>query len=559
MNRNSADRLTQAETLAAMLAPAAYRTEAYTEAWRNVLLYSEHTWGAAGSVTAPDSPGVVEQWEGKRKYAVNGETQSKALLAGTLQAYGTGTEGAVIDVHNSTSWPRSEVVLLAKEMAAGMDHVVNDRATSLPSQRLSTGELAVYVKDVPAFGSVRLHLSAKPSLHPERPVSVRDGVLDNGGLRVRVDLQTGNLVELTAAGKPANLIDTTGGEAANEYLYVQGKDFAAVYAAGKPRTLDGPDIGSVQKSGPVKIQVVENGPLLAMLRIESQAPGCNSLVREVRLTAGADWVELANTVDKKRTPLNTDPDRDIRGAYSQYGGKESVHFIFPFAVPGGKMHMDIPLGEMQPEVDQLPGSSKNWLPVSRWVDVAHESQGVTWVTLDAPLIEVGELSATLAGGQRNPALWRTKIAPAQKLYSWAMNNHWETNYKAYQEGVVTFRYAARAHGGYDPAAASRFATGLSQPLVVSRASAGKVRAPMLRIEPLDVLALALRPSDDGRAWMLQLFGASGQDRKARLSWPGAVASRVWVSDLSEKPITPIGDNIDVAGWDLVTLRVENKA
>ena len=559
MNRNSADRLTQAEALAAMLAPGGYQAAEYTEAWRNVLLYSEHTWGAAGSVTAPESQGVKDQWEGKRKYAVDGDTQSKALLAGVLQAYGGSKDGAAIDLHNSTSWPRSEVVLLENILSAAGDAVVDDHGVALCSQRLSTGQLAVRVENVPAFGSVRLRVLARSPLQPAKPVSVKDGVLENGVLRVRVDASTGDLVELNLVGNAGNLIDTSGGEAANEYLYVEGKEFASVYAAGKPKMLNGPDVGSIQKSGPVKIQVVENGPLVAVLRIVSQAPGCNSLVREVRLIAAADWVEISNIVDKKPAPLNSDPDRDIRGAYSQYGGKESVHFVFPFAVPGGKMHMDIPLAEMQPEIDQLPGSSKNWLPVSRWVDVANESRGVTWVTLDAPLIEVGELSATLAGGQRDQALWRTKIAPTQKLYSWAMNNYWETNYKANQERMVTFRYALRANKGYDPAAASRFAVGLSQRLVASRASAGKVQAPLLRIEPQDVLALTLKPSDDGGASILRLFGASGQDRKARLTWLKAVKPQVWVSDLSEKPITQVREQIDVAGWDLVTLRVESKA
>jgi len=39
--------------------------------------------------------------------------------------------------------------------------------------------------------------------------------------------------------------------------------------------------------------------------------------------------------------------------------------------------------------------------------------------------------------------------------------------------AVEFRYALRAHGGYDPAAASRLAIGLSQPLMSSVASASR--------------------------------------------------------------------------------------
>ncbi len=56
---------------------------------------------------------------------------------------------------------------------------------------------------------------------------------------------------------------------------------------------------------------------------------------------------------------------------------------------------------MQPEIDQLPGSRKNWLPVGRWIDVSNESFGVTWATLDAPLVEVGGITATMLGSQKH--------------------------------------------------------------------------------------------------------------------------------------------------------------
>ncbi|RYG47093.1 hypothetical protein EON79_08320 [bacterium] len=54
-NRATAHRLLQAETLFAMDRPGSYPAEAFLEAWRNVLLYSEHTWGAYNSVSEPDS------------------------------------------------------------------------------------------------------------------------------------------------------------------------------------------------------------------------------------------------------------------------------------------------------------------------------------------------------------------------------------------------------------------------------------------------------------------------------------------------------------------------
>jgi alpha-mannosidase len=188
--------------------------------------------------------------------------------------------------------------------------------------------------------------------------------------------------------------------------------------------------------------------------------------------------------------------------------------------------------------------------------VANEEQGVTWVTLDAPLVEVGGITATMPGSQRDPNVWLEHIKPTQKFYSWVMNNHWSTNYRAYQEGAVEFRYALRPHGGYDPAAASRLAIGMSQPLLASAASATTPTAPLLKIEPPDVLALTLKPSDDDKALIVRLFGASGEDRIARLHWSAPTPSQLWLSDVTEKPIKKVDREIAVAGWDLVTVRAD---
>jgi hypothetical protein len=542
LNRNAADRLVQAEALQAMLPAGTYDAADFTEAWRNILLYSEHTWGASRSVSDPEAPMSKQQWDVKRQFAVDAEKQSADLVGKALRTYANGTDTTLIDVHNSSSWARTEVVVVPAEMTSAGDHVKDHRGASVASQRLAKGELAFLASDVPAFGCARFHLSKEKPHHPAKAASVKDGLLENGIVRARIDAATGNLIELGLQGKTVNLVDTSSGEAANEYLFLEGSDTT-----------------KMQKSGAVKITVEEPGPLVASLRIESAAPGCNSLVRRVRLAAESDWIELSNTVDKKRAAIDPHPENAaFAHEFAQHGGKESVQFAFPFAIPGGEMHIDIPLAEMRPEADQLPGSCKNWLPVGRWIDVANEGQGVTWVTLDAPLVEVGGITATMLGSQRDPNVWLEHIEPTQKFYSWAMNNHWGTNYRAYQEGPVEFRYALRPHGGYDPAAASRLAVEMSQPLLASVANSGAPAVPLLKIESPDVLALALKPSEDGKAWIVRLFGASGEDRMARLHWSAPTPSQIWQSDLSEKPIKTADGEIAVAGWDLVTVRADRR-
>ncbi len=540
MNRGAAERLTQAATLSAMLAPQAYRSADFNAAWGNVLLYSEHTWGAWNSVSDSESSFVTQQWQVKRQFAVDAENESKRLFDRVLDAYASEKNSSNVDVHNTCSWPRTEVIVISKERSLGKDHVKNEHGASVPSQRLSTGELAFLAEDVPPLGSASFHLSAAAAHVPAKRVTVLDGVLDNGFVRVKVDSRSGNIVELMSNSSMRNLVDTSRDEAVNQYLYLEGKD-----------------ISKVCTSGPVRIAIEDPGPLVATIHVGSSAPGCVDLVRRVRLKAYADWIEISNTVNKKRVPLNPHPGKGgPAGDFAQHESKESVQFAFPFAVENGQIHIDVPLAVERPEDDQLPGSCKNWLPVGRWIDVANANYGVTCATVDAPLVEIGSVSATMLGSQTHPEIWRRHIGPTQTFYSWVMNNHWGTNYRAYQDGPVEFRYALRPHSGYDTAAASRFAIGMSQPLV---SSAHGQRSPMtlkLRIDQKDVLLQECKRSADGKAWVVRLFGASGENRRASLTWTDNTPIKVWRSDLREQPIEQLGSQVDVPAWELLTLRIE---
>lgn len=219
------------------------------------------------------------------------------------------------------------------------------------------------------------------------------------------------------------------------------------------------------------------------------------------------------------------------------------------------MRLNIPLAIMEPEKDQIPGSCKNWLEVGNWADVSNKDYGVTWVSLDAPLVEVGGITATLLGGQSNPAVWRKHIEPTQKLYSWALNNHWETNYRAYQVGLITFRYALQPHGVYDAVASTKLSTGMVQPLIAVPASGTAEGTSKLQLSSQRLVVLSLRPSLDGKAYMVTLYNPGGQAESTELHWAGKVGAAS-LSDTGEDRLAPVTGAITVAAQDVVTVRVE---
>ena len=538
LNRAAAERLVQAETLFAMFNPRAYPQRDFYQAWRNVVLYDEHTWGAHNSISAPDHPFVKSQWAIKQANALDADRESRALIEAANAARGEpvvqSEKTNVIDVINTTgTFIYFALVAVPKELSSAGDAVkyspTNDSV--LVSQRLTSGELVFR----PCWGgfSTRRYFITEGKPMRFNGATAEGNTLTTPrsarglGLTVRVDEKTGAIASLRAGDH--ELVDTNAPTGLNDYFYLPGSD-----------------LKGLQRNGPVSISIKEQGPLIASLLVVSDAPGCRRLSREIRLHALGNYVEIIDTVDK--LPVRA---------------KEGVHFGFGFNVPGGSVRMDVPWAVVRPEADQIPGACKNWFAVQRWVDISNEKHGVTWLTPDAPLVEVGGITANLIGSM-SLRDWITNLPPSQTVYSWAMNNHWHTNYRADQEGPTVFRYFIFPHdGGFDGARAARLGLECGQPLVVLPARGDLPKAPPLFVKTSGgigsadaAVVTAFKPSDDGHAWIVRLFGASGKPVQADLQWAKPGPKSLWFSDNSERLLRPAGLPIEVPPYTLVTLRAE---
>jgi hypothetical protein len=521
LNRTAAERLVQTEALFALLNPRRYPADQFTEAWRNVILYDEHTWGAYNSISEPDQPFVKEQWKVKQAFALDADAQSRKLLAEALPAAQKDQEADHVDIWNTSAWPRTDLVVVDRNLSAAGDAVAGPDGSRVPSQRLSTGELAFLVKDLPGLAGRRYAIQKASA--PAIGTAKAEGVgLSTPIVSLKVEAASGAIVSLRHSGGP-ELCDMKSGMGLNRYYYVLGTK-----------------VKEPLQAGPARISVKEKGPLLASLSIESDAPGCAKLSREIRVVDGLDHVDVINVLDKKA----------VRE-------KEGVHLGFAFNVPDGVMRMDIPWAVMRPEIEQIDGSCKNWFSVGRWVDVSNQQHGVTWATLDAPMVLVGKITADLIGSIPNPNDWLAKVEPSQTLYSMVMNNHWFTNYKADQDGPTTFRYSLLPHGRYDQAAAQRFGMERSQPLLAAAAlgPAPSGRS-LLELSSPDVVVASIKPSNDGQGTIVRLFGAAGRPALVSVRWDETPRRHLWLSNLGEEKTAPVSGAVYVPAYGLVTLRAE---
>ena len=528
MARASAKRLVQAETVWSLRNPSAFPERDAAEAWRQVLLWHEHTWGAADSISAPDRADVVAQWTYKRQFALEADRRSKALLEaalGTAVPTGSGTgvppvgrgvpPVGSVQIVNTLSWPRSGVVLVPKAFASG-DRVTDALGRARPSQRLKSGELAVLAASVPALGAATLSIRDGAPTLPPVPVTVQDGtVLDNGVVRVVVDASTGDVRSLRWTGAAATeFVSTSGG--LNSYQYVPGRDPALA-----------------RGSGPAHVVVEEGGPLVATLRVESAAPGARSLVRRVTLIAGEREMRLEDLLDK-----------------TLVRAKESAHIAFPLALANVTIRVDEGAALVVPERNQLPGSCRDFIGASA-VDLSTATFGLSIATLDAPLIEIGAITDERQGpaGVRS---WRTTTAPGATVYAYLLNNYWHTNYKADQEGMLRVRFVLAPHGAFDAVALRRFGAGHEQPLLVATGPTA-ARLPFT-VSGQAVVLSSIRPAGKD-AFVVRLYNASPVSSTTTVAPSGTGAIGVSVIDGNGGAKMLATAAITLRGFETVLLRI----
>jgi hypothetical protein len=440
--RRVAESLPQTERLA-QIRGVVLNPEMLAEAWRQVLLFYEHTWGSWNSVSEPYAELTLSSWERKRRFAEDAATlaahlrdvalgQDPEVGSGSPEA-GRGDPGAdpgasrTVEVFNTLPWPRTDLIILDPGDPPWGARVVDEGGDPVPSQRLSTGELAFLATGVPAESSARFTVDGDGAAGTRGGAAKGDRrVAETTEWAVRMDPETGDLLSLFHRPSGRELVDPTA-SGFNQYLYVPGRDPAEAVG-----------------SGPATIRVLEGGPLVWTLESTTSAPGIRApLIREVRLVEGLSRVSISNRMAKEWV---LDP--------------EAVLFRFPFALEEPQVRVDVPFGFFRPELDQVPGASKNYFSLQRWVDLSEEDWGVTVTSIDAPLIQLGEIrtDAVVAG-------WLNRAESSATLLSYVMNNYWETNYRAAQDDEVEFRYDLRVHDAFDGREAERFALERARPLL----------------------------------------------------------------------------------------------
>ena len=522
---------------------------AIKQLWNDMVLYDEHTWGDNRSVSNPQSQEAVQQLAIKEDFASQAKSHVNDLLWRSLAALADSISdpSGTLLVFNPLSWQRSS--LMEIDLDKGLDLVDLTTQQTVPYEILSTGpdyhHVRFVAQDLPSLGYKAYAMKPAPQAPPTPPATT-EGTVENQYYRVVLDAESGAVKSIFDKELNKELVNTSSPYRFNQYLYVTGADKLPNRAVQYSSAAPVPDF-SIHGAGSGRLVSVTQQPFGVVARLESQGVNTPKIETEVILFNGQKKIEFTNRVHK--TEVFT---------------KESVYFAFPFAMEHPQFRYEIQNGVVDPSRDQLPGAGKEWFSVQHWVAADEGGVSVALVPVDASLVCLGDIFR---------ATWPKQFGQRPgTIFSYLMENYWDTNYAAGQGGDFTFRYVLTSGDHLPPAALSRLGWEEMTPAEVDRITSqdkaldsprplDAAQGSFLQVDQPNVALVTWKMAEDGDGTILRFVEIGGQAGTVEVQTPRLDVKTAWSSDAMERKQAALetsahGFRFSVKPFQIVTVRLE---
>ena len=483
-------------------------------AYEDIALFDEHTWGASN----PWERGEIamasgeHQWLRKAGFAYTAEERVTTLLGGGRQRIASlarrpvdiGQDDAPLDaltVFNPNSWERSDLVQIflperARDIASCqlierfsgtvVPFIVEPQVN--PTHRPRGQFIRFLARAIPPLGFARYAL-LPDSGATDKPDDRPGGhALANEWLAVEIDVASASIATITDRRDGSVLNDPNAPYGFNRYIHDRYTSAPGFNHLSSRIDTAGPWLLGARSMGEYGlITDRQRNAVWDQVTIRSSGDGADWLETTVTLPHGVPRLHIANRLHKPATME-----------------KESVYFAFPFAPAFAEPSFEITGGVVSSRSAHVPGSARHFRAIRHWATLGAAGRPpVSWATMEAPLVQVGNIHLPYAPFPTSTPEQRTSPST---IYSWALNNIWDTNFPAQQGGELTFRYAialgkedtaARALGRDTGAAVSTPLIGIRAPDYVGASPVAADRGSFVSVGHADVEITHLVPRGDG--------------------------------------------------------------
>jgi hypothetical protein len=524
-------------------------SSAINQLWNNMVLYDEHTWGDYRAEADPHSQEAEEQLAIKENFAYQAKNRVDDLMRRSLAALADSISDPhdTLLVFNPLNWQRDRMVAL--DMDKGHELVDLSTGRPVPYEILSSGRdyhrLRFLAQALPSVGYKAYMIKPCPDA-PKSPPDSTERVMENQFYRVTLDPESGSVKSIFDKELNRELVNTSSPYRFDHYLYVTGGD-ASPNRSGKPSpAVPLPDY-SVHVAGGGRVVSVTHQPFGIVARLESRGINTPQIQTEVVLFNGQKKIEFINRLRK-----------------NEVFTKEGVYFAFPFAMDQPRFRYDIQNGFVDPSRDQLPGAGKEWFSVQHWVAADQAGVTVALAPINASLVCLGDIFR---------ATWPKQFGSRPgTIFSYVMNNYWDTNYAGGQGGDFTFRYVLTSRNQMTPADLSRFGWEEMTPAEIDRITEqdkaidsprplAAAQDSFLHIKQPNVVLLTWKMAEDGDGTIMRFLEIGGQASTADVDTTHFNVKSAWSSDALERkqsglPTSEHGFSFPVKPFGIVTVRLE---
>ncbi len=273
-------------------------------------------------------------------------------------------------------------------------------------------------------------------------------------------------------------------------------------------------------AGPGVLLRHEASELGQAMTLDLRAPGCSRLLTTITTWRGVPRVEVHNRIWKDRTV-----------------DKQSVFFAFPFAAGAPELVYELPGLGTSASSPTVPGCPRHMRAVRHWVALAEGTAATAWATVDAPLVQFGDIHSPYSPF---PGTLRLDEPEPGTIYSWALNNIWDTNFPTEQGGEMSFRYAISSSPDSNATVlGTQLGDSVSTPLVGVVVSSGGEGGPMHSsgslcvIDRGEVRLVQATPARDGRELLLWLNNLAEEEVTTTVRFPDLAVSTARLATVFE--------------------------
>lgn len=508
------------------------------EANKALLFYGEHTFGFHGSIWDSFGKETMEQRSHKGAYAWESYRRSRSIgeaALGLLQSFAPrNKDKAGIVVYNPLNYTHSGTTVIYADheiLPIKKNTLIRDEnGKEIKKQIIRSYADASYwqlwMDEVPALGTKYCTievLNDVPKVYAENKDIVR--TVENQWYRIILDTETGVVTEWFDKELNKNLISENTKWKMGELIY-ERDDVRGALDRFKP--------GNFTRFSPTDIKYLgyKEGDIWDSYKFKGTSPAGmdkDNFTFELKLYKTCKQVDFTYCLKKKQ---ETEP--------------EAVYVVFPFELNNGKIFFDVPGGNIEAGVNQIPGSTNDWNTVQNFASVRNTSEQIVLCSKEIPLMQFGNI---------NLGRFKAGATPeSNHIFTWPMNNYWVTNFNADQHGEFEWTYNLTSSKDNSLQYATDFAWGNRIPLPNRVIPAGMsnnqfpIKGSILSITPGGIVLVNMKPIEGENAVILQLRETAGKESLLEIS-------SAYNAKLSVKECNPLGetlptsDGIKIKAWE----------